>query len=173
MLWTLTMTTPPGKESRLLNSFMRRWSIGLKCDQSVLVWGRKWLVSFLVEIFATFVTIPGRDILWFVLPGSGFSVHSEGSRLTILTSDALLTKTRNVTYYLLPTSILIIAASFSHCTSKILRYQASEERKLDVLINELQIVKHSSSFHELTANHKMFQVTLPIIFGLKDWGDHR
>ena len=108
--------------------------------------------------------------------GSGFSVHSEGSQLTILTSDALLTKTRNpVTYYLLPTSILIIAASFSHCTSKILRYQASEERKLDVLINELQIVKHSSSFHELTANHKMFQVTLPIIFGLKtgDWGDHR
>ena len=95
---------------------MGRWSIGLKCDQSVLVWGRKWLVSFLVEIFATFVTIPGRDILWFVLPGSGFSVH-ESSQLTILTSDALLTKTRNVTYYLLPTSILIIAASFSHCTN--------------------------------------------------------
>ena len=39
------------------------------------------------------------------------------------TSDALLTKTRNVTYYLLPTSILITAA-FSHCTNKISRYQA-------------------------------------------------
>ena len=41
--------------------------------------------------------------------GPGFSVQ-QSSHLTILTSDALLTKTRNVTYHLLPTIIGRIAA---------------------------------------------------------------
>ena len=49
-----------------LHSNIGEWN--MKCDQFLFVLCCEWLVSFLVEIFATFVRAAGGDTSWFARP---------------------------------------------------------------------------------------------------------
>ena len=49
-----------------LHSNTGEWN--MKCDQFLFVLCCEWLVSFLVEIFATFVRAAGGDTSWFARP---------------------------------------------------------------------------------------------------------